>query len=287
MALSPPVIRPLASAPDEVGARAPEQDESAPSVQVEQVDPGPSPLGQQIDVLRARAVGSRTPAQMARRLGLEPKWLADLLASHGVHMSGGASHGNTFTGNDLKVFDAALKERLFDEVVRVLGAPALVAKAGGASPDWWTTPGGGLATSVASQVGIDMAFTTKDRQPIPLWKSRMVWVGLAFGLFLCLIPPVGIVVLAVWRGSYLGWRDGSKSSPQAAVALGILLVACVLLAVIGPPLAPYFAPLVDAIGPLADSAGPLDGSGMLIIVAVAVGVVLVGLSLSSRRRQKR
>jgi hypothetical protein len=176
----------------------------------------------QLEAVRIRAVESRTPAQMARRLGLDPKWLAEILARRfGVHLSRGARRGHTFTGNDRKVFDAAMKERLFAAAVDEVGAQALVTRATAAGPDWWTTSGGQLATSVAGLAGIDMAFAAKDRTPIPRWQSRMVWAGFAFSCLLC-IALVGILFLWLWRWSYFGWRDGSKSSPTAAVALGVL-----------------------------------------------------------------
>jgi hypothetical protein len=192
-------------------------------------------MEQQIEVLRARTLASRTPAQMARRLGLDPKWLAELLSRHGIRVSGGASHGNTYTGKDREVFEAA-KAQLFDEVVKELGAPAVVARAD-VSPDWWTTSGGKVATSLADVVGIDMYHTTKDRQPIPLWQSRMVWVGFGFAAILC-IALIGVPLLYVWRWSYMGWRDGSKASPMAAVALGVLgtlaVGAAVVVAAVSP-----------------------------------------------------
>jgi hypothetical protein len=191
-------------------------------------------LEQKVSALRARAIASRTPAQMARRLGLDPNWLSELLARDGVRVSGGASHGNTFTATDRRLFEP-VKQQLFDAVVLELGAPELVARADRMSPDWWTTSGGKVATSLADVVGIGMYHTTKDRQPIPLWQSRMIWVGFAFSAMMCVVG-IGVVLLYIWRWSYMGWRDGSKSSPMAAVALGVLgLVAVAAAAAVSAP----------------------------------------------------
>lgn len=186
-----------------------------------------SELERHVSALRLDAVTSRTPAQMARRLGLDQKWLAELLARRsGIRMSDGALHGDTYTGTDMDVFDDATKGHLFDWIVEEVGAEKVAASAEGVGPDWWNTQGGKLFESLASMADVSVGHETKDREPIPRWQARIVWLGL-LGTILATVVSVGIlIVLAfVWRGSYLGWRDGSRSSPRAAVVLGVLTAA--------------------------------------------------------------
>jgi hypothetical protein len=200
-----------------------------PEATVEAADESKAVLQEHLAAIRQRALESRTPAQMARRLGRDPQWLADLLyARSGIRLSGGASHGNTYSGRDLEVFDTATKEHLFDVVVETVGAEKLVAGAPGGRPDWWATPGGKLFESVVGLADISVGHDTLDRQPIPLWQSRILWLGLFWSALMC-AALVGVPLLWVWRNSYMGWREGSKSTPRAAVALGIILTAVVLL----------------------------------------------------------
>lgn len=238
----------------------------------------PSELDLKIDALRARAMASLTPAQMARRLGLETRWLEDLMARHGVHVSGGASHGNTFSGRDRRTFEAT-REQLFDAVLAELGAPALVTRADAVSPDWWSTSGGSAAATVVGLLGIDASYTTRDRTPIPLWRSRMIWVTLAIGLFLCVVPPVGLLFLEIWRRSYFGWRDGSKASPNAAISLGILVI-------LAPILVTIVIACVSLIERLRAPGAPIGPAPVIAGVLVA-GVVIIALSFRPRARRDR
>jgi hypothetical protein len=236
--------------------------EAAPPALVEELAPPPAPpflvgrlevvkgpggdgdaeLERQLSAVRLDAVTSRTPAQMARRLGRDPKRLAELLTRRsGIRMSDGALYGDTFNRTDMRVFDDEMKGRLFDWVVEEDGAAKVVAAARGVGPDWWNTSGGRLFESLADFADVSVGHDSRDREPIRGWQKRIVWLGL-LGATLATMVSVGILIILMWlwRASYFGWRDGSRSSPTAAVVMGVLTAALLLTALVGILLAPAF-----------------------------------------------
>jgi hypothetical protein len=197
-----------------------------------------------LTAVREFALSSKTPAQMARRLGLKRDELTTLLAQRELRFSSGATSGNTYTGRDRSLWEAN-KQSLFDSLVSQHGSATILERAAAIAPDWFNTAGGELLTGLAELGGMGISNEARDRSPIPANERRLAWVGFIFaaalvGITIGLATPVGLL----WQSSYFGWRDGSRAEPRAAAALGVigllpvtaLAVLLIFSLVIGPVL---------------------------------------------------
>jgi hypothetical protein len=190
--------------------------------------------GQTVDVdlahVHATALDATTPADLARALALDPHRVRDLLRERfGVTVSKGAGLRYSYTRDDRRRFDTAVKEKLFAALVDEVGAEQLVVQARSVAHEWWENDAMEGVESALGLLDVSLTHVAQRRAPIARWQSTFLWIGFAFAAVtaLLVVPPL------VWRSSWDHWRDGSQDRPVAAIAMGVGAVALVGALVVG------------------------------------------------------